>query len=260
MTTPRLTRSQWGAAEVPASRPTTIPATKGTGVHWVGPGIYGDGRLWDHSLCAGKIRGIQRLHMAGEWYDIAYSEVVCPHGTRYEGRGYHVQTGANGSSYANRNWYAILALVGKGDPITARLLEGIQDALDAYRAKAGAGPEVTYHGRLLRLYADKSTECPGPVLTSKAMAGRFWTPPTTPSTTPTPTMKGSKMPPFLIQQEGQDAVYLTDLMTHRHVRDQQELADVRTELERRGLPTKVQTVKRMGAYGVLVGPAPKASA
>lgn len=256
MTTPRLTRAQWGAIAVDPARPTRVAETNGSATHWVGPGIYGTGRLWDHSLCAGKVRGIQRAHIAGEWYDIAYNEVCCPHGTRYEGRGHNVQTGANGSSYANRHWYAILALVGKGDPITPELLAALYDAHEDYRDNADAGTDTTYHRTLLQTYAGKSTDCPGDVLIGHVRNGRFRHK-ADPAPTPAPptTTEGTKMLQ-LVRLTGTDPVYVTDLITRRWVQSAQELEDLGTELHRRGLTSKVLTVKRMAPYGVLVGPDP----
>lgn len=259
MSTPRVTRAQWGATPVDPNRPTRVGSMRGTGQHWVGPGIYGDGRLWDHSLCAGKVRGIQRAHMAGEYYDIAYNEVACPHGVRYEGRGYHVQPGANGSSFANQNWYAILALVGTGDPITRELLAALADAHEAYRDHGDAADDVTYHRHLLQTYAGRSTDCPGDTLIGHCRTGRFDHVEPTPAPTPAPTTTEEIDMRILVQLDGTDPVYISDLITRRWIQSGQELTDVRTELKRRGLSTDVQPVARMAPYGVLVGPDPEAT-
>jgi hypothetical protein len=174
MTTPRLTRRQWGAKPVDPNRPTRVASTKGTALHWVGPRVWGTrGPAGRHSECAGKVQGIQRTHMAGEYYDIAYSEIACPHGYRFEGRGYHVQVGANGSSAGNRSHYAILALVGEGDPITSELVEAIDDAFEDYRRNAHAGTDTTTHRIILRANTGRTTECPGDKLAALEGAGRF---------------------------------------------------------------------------------------
>lgn len=177
MTSPRVTRARWGARPVPVDRPTRVPSTEGTAVHWVGPGMWGArGPAGRHAECPGKLRGIQRSHMAGEWYDIAYNEAVCPHGYRFELRGHHVQTGANGSSAGNRSHYAILALVGVGDPTTPELLAALQDAFEDYRRNADAGPDTTTHAVLLRRHTGKLTACPGPTLTATEAGGAFTRP------------------------------------------------------------------------------------
>ena len=177
MATPRLTRAQWGAVPVDPDRPTRVPSTAGTAQHWVGPRVWGDaGPAGRHSLCAGKLRGIQRAHMAGEYYDVAYNEAACPHGYRYELRGHHVQTGANGSSAGNRSHYAILALVGEGDPTTPELLEALADAHEDYRAHAAAGDDTTTHAAILEKHTGRTTGCPGPGLIREESAGTFTQP------------------------------------------------------------------------------------
>lgn len=260
MSTPRLLRSQWGAIDVPDDRPTKIASTKGTGLHWVGPKVWGDlGSDGRHSLCAGKIRGIQRSHMAGEWYDIAYNEIACPHGTRYEGRGYHVQTGANGSSEGNRNYYAVLALVGQGDKITTGLVLALVDAFQAYRERAGAGPETSCHRYLLKLYTGRTTDCPGDYLASLESAGRFMSKPA-PAPQPAPTTTGGFE--MLVKSATSDAVFVTDGVSRRHLPNPTALGDYRAARKAAGLPAasvhEVPTDARLdAAFGPIVGPAPQ---
>lgn len=182
MTSPRLTRAQWGAIPVPAGRPTRVDRTEGTAVHWVGPSLWGrTGHADRHAQCAGKLRAIQRQHMAGEWYDVAYNEGVCPHGYRFELRGHHVQTGANGSSTGNRSHYAILALVGVGDDVPAVMVAALVDAFADYRANAGAGPDTTTHTAILKAHTGKTTQCPGTDLIRLEAAGTFTRAPAAPS-------------------------------------------------------------------------------
>lgn len=261
MPTPRLTRRQWGAVPVDPDRPTRVARTKGCATHWVGPTIRRAGQLWDHSACASIVRAIQRSHMAGEWYDIAYSEVVCPHGTRYEGRGHHVQTGANGSSVANAEWYAILALVGQGNVVTRELLDGLYDAHEDYRLRAAAGPSCTNHRDLLRVHAGKITECPGDVLYGLTRNGRFTHRPAAPAPVVTP-WKEPSMRPVLVRVTNTDPVYLSaDRVTRRWIVDQADLATVRADMAAVGASTTIRDVSaaKLAHYGVLVGPAPKAA-
>ena len=65
---------------------------------------------------------------------------------------------------------------------------------------------------------------------------------------------------LLVQLEGTDPVFLSDLITRRHVVDGEDLKDVRTELTAAGLSTKIKKVKRLKAYGVIVGNDPLAEA
>jgi hypothetical protein len=262
MTTPRLTRRQWGAIEVDPDRPTRVSSTKGSGTHWVGPTIGVRGVVPDHSTCATRVRAIQRSHMAGQWYDIAYNEVVCPHGTRYEGRGHNVQTGANGSAGANAAWYAILALVGQGNVITRELLDGLYDAHEDYRRNAGAGLACSNHRDLLRQYTSKTTECPGDVLYGLTRSGRF-NHRTAAPTPPTITWKEPGMKPVLVRVSGTDPVYLSgDRVTRRWIVDGKDLETVRRDMAAVGASTTVRaiTAAQLPHYGVLVGPTPKGSA
>lgn len=259
MATPRLTRRQWGAVAVDPDRPTRVRSTSGTAVHWVGPTIGTRGQLWDHSLCAGRVRGIQRAHIAGEWYDIAYNEVVCPHGTRYEGRGHNVQTGANGSAAGNASHYAILALVGVGNVITRALLDGLYDAAEDYRRNADAGPAMTTHRDILRKHTGRTTECPGDVLYGLTRQGKFTHRATAPQP-PTITWKEPSMKPVLVRVENTDPVYLSaDRVTRRWIENAADLATVRADMAAVGASTTVRVIKaaQLAHYGVLVGPAPK---
>ena len=160
--TTRLTREQWGALD--PKRPLTSMATaKGCTVHYEGPrmGAYA------HSRCAGIVRAIQRSHMANVkqgWKDVAYNELACRHGVRYEGRGYRNEPGANGTSAANRGSYAICALIGEGDEVTPELKAALRDAIDDYRAR-GAGNALYGHRDHV------ATKCPGNALYAWVKAG-----------------------------------------------------------------------------------------
>lgn len=260
MSTPRITRAGWGAIDVPDDRPTRIASTDGTALHWVGGSTWGDaGSAGRHSLCAGKIRGIQRSHMAGEWYDIAYNEIACPHGYRYEGRGYHVQTGANGSAAGNRHFYAVLALVGSGDKVTTELVVALVDAFQAYRDRAGAGAATTCHRYVLKTFTGRTTDCPGDYLASLESAGRFMAKPAPAPAPPTLTTGGFEM---LVKSATSDAVYVTDGVSRRHLPNPTALGDYRAARKAAGLPSasvhEVPTDARLdAAFGPIVGPAPQ---
>lgn len=240
MTTPRISRAQWGARP-PEGPPTRVPSTDGTALHWVGPGTWGAaGSIGRHSLCAGKVRGIQRSHQAGEWRDIAYNEVCCPHGYRFEGRGHNVQTGANGSSAGNRSHYAILALVGVGDAVTTQLLEALEDAFDDYRRHAAAGDDTTTHRSILRRETGRTTECPGDRLAALEAAGRFSPrPPAPPAPTPPPDptpAANKRRTAMLVKVKGSDPVWVSDGITRRHLPNSTALADYRAALKAAGAP------------------------
>lgn len=157
-----ITRSQWRAK--PPSRGANSIAARplGTTIHWEGPKIG----TFPHDACADKVRGIQVFHMNTRgWADIAYNYIVCPHGYVFEGRGLNVGSGANGTTQANYDWYAVCALTGEGDPTTPALLSGIADAVALCQTRAAS--KVNGHRDHF------STACPGPELYAAVQAGRF---------------------------------------------------------------------------------------
>lgn len=164
MAVQRLTRTQWGAA--PAKRPPTpMPTAGGVTIHYEGPTMG----AYSHSTCIGKVRGIQRFHMANVqqgWKDVAYNEIVCRHGVRFECRGYGVKSGANGNGAANAGSYSICAMVGDKDEITPELVVGLADAAADYR-RHGAGPRVWGHRDHI------ATACPGNPLYALVNSGAF---------------------------------------------------------------------------------------
>jgi hypothetical protein len=65
------------------------------------------------------MRAYQAFHLDSRgWCDFAYSSGVCPHGTRYVGRGPGVRTAAQGTNDGNLRSYACVGLWGDGDPLT----------------------------------------------------------------------------------------------------------------------------------------------
>jgi hypothetical protein len=152
-----ITRAQWGATARPANAATWNPDNLiGIGVHWFG---IPDGNT-DHSKCDDQMRGVQAGHKAGEFNDIAYNHCVCPHGKVYEARGYGYQTGANGTTEANRNYAAVCVMLGKRNPV-AMFNKTVQDALIETLYSwfdRGTGRTVKRHGYWT------GSECPGPTI------------------------------------------------------------------------------------------------
>lgn len=160
----RVTRAEWGAALATGSLNLIQRNPLGVVIHWEGPKMGS----YPHSKCAGKVRGIQRFHQgARKWSDIAYNEVVCPHGVRFEGRGYGVGSAANGTNEANRERYAICVMVGKGDPVTQECLQAVADAVADYRAHGHAGEDILGHRDCV------ATDCPGDFLYGHVKRGTF---------------------------------------------------------------------------------------
>lgn len=151
-----VTRRRWGARLRGATK-STHPMAPGAGVtfHWEGTTLG----TFDHSTCAGRVRGIERYHRdTKRWADIAYNAVVCPHGYIYEGRGPGVRSAANGDTGPNRTHYAVCYLGGPGDPFTDAAKAAFVDAVLWLRAAGRAGEDVLGHRD------HKATECPGDVI------------------------------------------------------------------------------------------------
>jgi hypothetical protein len=152
-----IPRSQWGAA--PAESVTYSNASKldGVVVHWFG---IPDSKR-DHADCDDQVRGVQRSHQAGEFADIAYNHLVCRHGFVFEGRGFGVQTGANGTSESNRNYAAVCYMAGERDLSGAYTDVGkmaLAEIVGEWLRRA-EGKAVLPHGAIT------GSQCPGPTLT-----------------------------------------------------------------------------------------------
>lgn len=177
-----IQRPEWGARAPKSVSPMRAP----TGIsvnHWEGPALWGP--LWGfgHNTCAGKVRGIQAFHMSGIYSDIAYSDVACPHGYVFAGRGIGVANGASGTTDANTHRYAVCALVGQGDPIEQMgdLFDALNAALTGYVLFAGApGDQASGHRDVV------ATACPGDAIYAWAHQWRIGTPLPAPAPGPAP--------------------------------------------------------------------------
>lgn len=160
-----VTRAEWDA-RAPLSR-TNLTPSFGTTTHWEGPHM-GD---FDHSECAGKVRGIQKYHMDTKgWVDIAYTALTCPHGYVFEGRWVGTRTAANGTTEGNDSAYAVCYLGGEGDSFTDAAKTAQATILDWLDIHGGAGPGRNCHRDW------KSTECPGDTICSWVKAGQPFDP------------------------------------------------------------------------------------
>jgi hypothetical protein len=99
------------------------------------------------------------------WSDIAYSFGVCPHGTRFNGRGWFKNQFANGEDVVgvdngqDSEWYTVLAFIGIGEAPTPEMIAGIEALIVDGRDLKRCGQAVLPHN------AFKVKPCPGPELT-----------------------------------------------------------------------------------------------
>lgn len=158
-----LTREQWGARPAVGDGNALQATPLGAAIHWEGPAMGSR----PHTECGALVRGIQAFHQNSRgWADIAYNLLVCEHGVIFVGRGRGKGSAANGTTAANLAWYAICALVGKGDPITQALRDGLNAAVRLVQSW-GAQDGVTGHRDHFQ------TECPGADLYADLKDGQF---------------------------------------------------------------------------------------
>lgn len=139
----------------------------------------------DHGRCIAMWREYQRMHQVDNgWFDVAYSMGVCPCGWALEGRGWALESGANGTAFGNDNYFAI-CVIGNGDTVYSGLVrDAVEWCLYYLRTRGNAGDEVRTHSSFV------ATSCPGSKLTALAadLDGKALT---------LPTLGGSVPPPYV---------------------------------------------------------------
>lgn len=136
-------------------------------VHHNGPPAKCVGQA--HSRCIAFWNAVKRFHMESNgWSDIAYSFGVCPHGVRFEGRGWFKNQFANGADVVGPNdgkdseWYTVLVFLGGDEKPTAEMVEGVKNLIIDGRSTGRCGQRVLPHN------AFKPKACPGPEFTALA--------------------------------------------------------------------------------------------
>ncbi|MEI7030651.1 peptidoglycan-binding protein, partial [Streptomyces pratensis] len=158
-----MTREEWGA--LPPRGTSTDFEPQGVTFHY--EGVPASAGVPDHSTCASTVRNIQRMHLdhpTEDYDDIAYSFLVCVHGSVFEGRGLHIRSGANGTASANRSYYSVCLLIGTNTLFRPALARGGVDAID-YLRQNGAGGALNGHRDHI------ATACPGTAAYSWVEAG-----------------------------------------------------------------------------------------
>jgi hypothetical protein len=163
-------RSAWGAAAPKSRTPWNPDALLGATVHYFGI----PDAVPDPDMVAAQLRGVQRGHMAPGGLgakdggaDIAYNFIVDPWGRIWEGRGWFTQTGANGTTFANRNYIAYVYAAGVGDPFTVAARAAMAWLVkEGWRR--GIGREVKPHAFWT------GSACPGRVV-KEWIAAKGWT-------------------------------------------------------------------------------------
>ena len=125
-----------------------------------------------HDDCPKAVLGIQHYQMfvEGVYQDIAYSWVVCPHGTIFEGRGWAHHDGANGApnsaGYSSpagpgtdaNYYYPAACVIGQSPEPTAGVAAALASIRQALLGLHPGATEVWPHSRVV------PTACPGDAL------------------------------------------------------------------------------------------------
>jgi hypothetical protein len=169
-----------------------VPMRQGFVIHHNGPPANCLNR--PHSRCIQYWNAVRSYHVDTRgWSDIAYSFGVCPHGTRFVGRGWDKPQFANGADVVgvdngkDSEWYTVLVFLGwepnaEGVPVdeepTPQMVEGVRNLIAEGRAMKRCGRGVLPHN------AFKIKRCPGAAFTE--LAAEWHNAPLTSPTEPAP--------------------------------------------------------------------------
>lgn len=160
-----LPRAAWTARKPRSVTPLRNP--KGVAVHWPGSSSTFAGK--SQATIARYLAGIQAGHMDDRgWNDIAYQAAIDHDDRVWELRGEAVQSGANGDSEANRDYGAVLFLVGIGEKPSAGMYDAFRDwRRTRWLTRFPKATQVRTHNDV----RPEATECPGPYLTAVVRDG-----------------------------------------------------------------------------------------
>lgn len=147
-------------------------ARRGFVIHHNGPPANCVGRA--HTRCQQFWDAVCRYHgekFGAKWAPTSlYSFGMCPHGVRFEGRGWTQSQAANGRDVVGADdggdayWYTVLAFLGGDEKPTGEMVAGLADLIGEGRDSGRCGQRVLPHNRF------KIKACPGPELTDQAYA------------------------------------------------------------------------------------------
>lgn len=168
-----LSRSSWTKkAPARALSPLNAADVKGVALHWPGttgpigdPGIKG---------IAARLEGYRRFHTAeppvgNGWSDIAYNLAVDQAGRVWDLRGVAYMSAANGAQAVNRQYIAILVLVGPGEAPTKECIDGVRYAREMALKRFPGATLVKGHKDI----RPEPTDCPGKLIEGLIRIGYF---------------------------------------------------------------------------------------
>lgn len=158
-----LSREMLGWPAMKGTKVRTAPTNKGMVLHWDGSarGLP----TAAHSECIAYWKFVRRFHINSRgWLDIGYAWGICPHGGRFEGRGWGYEQAAQPGG--NRDWESCTLMLGPGEMPTPAQIEGVR-SLRADLMILGMGEEIRPHARFV------GTDCPGPIIKRMIIDGTF---------------------------------------------------------------------------------------
>ena len=130
-------------------------SVEGWVVHWVG------GAHLNPSPTLGESRqlmqSLQQDAFARGYIDFQYNFAVDPAGRIFEGRGWGVKNGANGTTSSNAHAWAVVTLDGPGVPLTSDAQQALMWLIQQGAQKFGSVSYVKPH----RSVPNVATQCPG---------------------------------------------------------------------------------------------------
>lgn len=119
----------------------------------------------DHARCAQQWADIDRYHRSKGYSMVAYNHGACIHGGTFVGRGWGVPSAANGTRWANLNFWAICAMTGPGQPHTPELKDALNRLTAEGLRRSDAPDDVSPHSRFF------NTACPGDTIRAWIVQG-----------------------------------------------------------------------------------------
>jgi hypothetical protein len=152
-------RSDWTPSAA-AGPPLLDAELLGSCIHWQGVPVT--------DPTPEVLRADRRYHMEAKgWDDIAYNLAVDQAGDIWDARGIDRRSSANGTTPLNRQYVAVVALLGPGQTPSAAMLDGLRLALAIIQTRYPRATAVVDHGAI----RPGGTQCPGPELTAAVRSG-----------------------------------------------------------------------------------------
>lgn len=136
--------------------------------------LHYDGNLYDgrglshlpHSACVAYWISTRSMHMRAprKWRDIGYSFGVCPHGVRFEGRGWQREQAAQPGG--NTTWTSCTLMLGPGEMPRPEQIQGVRLLRNELMNK-GLKAAIRPHSAFI------STSCPGDIIRGMIDDGTF---------------------------------------------------------------------------------------